>query len=262
MNRTIVSFCVAGFLAGLSSCASTKDVATVDSLDGEWDIIEIDGTAVVPAPGQPFPFIAFDVHNGKVSGNAGCNRIMGSFDTDAKPGAIDLGTLGATRMMCPDMVVERNVLAALSKVKKYRKLDDENLALCSSSRRPVAVLQRKKPVALADLAGRWAIREVNGEALPDSMENRPYLEFDTVGKRVHGNAGCNVVNGAFQTDETQPASISFPQLITTMMACPDMEIERRLLDALDGVRLFDKAGDTVLNLCGADRTVLVVLVKE
>lgn len=262
MNRAFVSFCVAGFLVGLSSCASTKDVVAVDSLDGEWNIIEIDGTAVVPAPDQPFPFIAFDVRNGKVSGNAGCNRITGSFDTGTKPGIIDLGTLGTTRMMCPDMVVERNVLAALSKVKKYRKLGEENLALCTSSRRPVVVLQRKKPLALADLAGRWVIREVNGEALPDSMENRPFLEFDTVEKRVHGNAGCNVVNGGFRTDDTQPTAVAFPQFITTMMACPDMEIERQILDALNGVRFFDKAGDTTLSLCDADRKTLVVLVKE
>ena len=47
---------------------------------------------------------------------------MGSLDVNAKPGQIDLGALGSTRMMCPDMTVEKNVLAALGQVKKYKQL--------------------------------------------------------------------------------------------------------------------------------------------
>ena len=74
--------------------------------------------------------------DGRVYGNSGCNRLMGVLDVAAKPGEIDLGQLGSTRMMCPDMTLERNVLSALSQVKKYRKLDDGTLALCASSKRP------------------------------------------------------------------------------------------------------------------------------
>ena len=48
--------------------------------------------------------------------------MMGSFDVNAKPGTIDLGALASTRMACPDMTVENNVLSALNKVKKYKKL--------------------------------------------------------------------------------------------------------------------------------------------
>ena len=57
----------------------------------------------MPAPNQEFPFIGFDTNTGKVFGNSGCNRMMGSFDVNAKPGTIDLGAMASTRMACPDM---------------------------------------------------------------------------------------------------------------------------------------------------------------
>ena len=52
MKKVFVSLCMASVLLGLSSCASTKNAATISSISGEWNIIEINGTAVVPAPGQ------------------------------------------------------------------------------------------------------------------------------------------------------------------------------------------------------------------
>ena len=82
----------------------------------------------MPAPNQEFPFIGFDTKTGKVYGNSGCNRMMGSFDVNAKPGTIDLGALGSTRMACPDMTVEKNVLSALGQVKKYKVLGENNMA--------------------------------------------------------------------------------------------------------------------------------------
>ena len=69
-------------------------------------------------------------------------------------------------MMCPDMTVEKNVLAALGQVKKYKQLGKENMALCASSNRPVIVLQKKEASAkLADLNGKWMISEAGGETI-------------------------------------------------------------------------------------------------
>ena len=96
MKKVLVSLCMAGALVALSSCRSSKDAATLSSISGEWNIIEINGAAVVPAPNQEFPFIGFDTTTGKVFGNSGCNRMMGSFDVNAKPGTIDLGAMAST----------------------------------------------------------------------------------------------------------------------------------------------------------------------
>lgn len=143
MKKFLVYLCMAGVLMGISSCSSSKNAATLSSINGEWDVVEINGEVVVPAPEQEFPFIAFNTAEGTIYGTTGCNRLTGSFDVKAAPGTIDLSGMGSTRMMCPDMTIEDNLLAAMAVVKKYKVLDDENIALCGDSGKPVIVLQKR-----------------------------------------------------------------------------------------------------------------------
>lgn len=188
---------------------------------------------------------------------------MGSFDVNAKPGQIDLGALGSTRMMCPDMTVEKNALAALGQVKKYKQLGKENMALCGSSNRPLIVLQKKEASSkLSDLNGRWIISEAGGQAIPSGMEKQPAIEFDIAEKRMHGNAGCNIINGSFDVDDANPAAISFPRVISTMMACPDMEVEGRVLKALNSVQSFGKLAGGGMGFYDTDNNLVMVLVKK
>ncbi len=263
MKKVFVSLCMAATLMGLSSCASTKNAATLSSLSGEWNIIEINGSAVVPAPDQEFPFIGFDTKNGKVYGNSGCNRLMGSFDVNSIPGQINLGALGSTRMMCPDMTVESNVLAALGQVKKYKQLGKGNMALCGSSNRPLIVLQKKEASSkLSDLNGEWMISEAGGEAIPSGMEKQPNIVFDVAQKRLHGNAGCNIINGSFEVDDANPVAISFSRVISTMMACPDLEVEGRVMKSLNAARSFGKLANGDMGFYDADNNLVMVLAKK
>ena len=182
----------------------------------------------------------------------------------AKPGTIDLGAMASTRMACPDMTLEQNVLSALGQVKKYKKLGKENIALCGSSNRPIIVLQKKaSTVKLSDLSGKWIISEAGGQSIPEGMEKQPFIEFNLSEKRIHGNAGCNLINGGFVADNENSSAISFPQLISTMMACPDMEIEDAILKAMGNVKGV-KAGqsENEMLLVDADGNVLMVLSKN
>lgn len=262
MKKVLFSLCMASALMGLSSCGSSKGAATVADISGEWDIIEINGTAVVPVPGQDFPFIGFDTQGGKVYGNSGCNRILGSFDIHAKPGTIDLGALGSTRMMCSDMTVEQNVLSALATVKKYKVMKKGQVALCGSSKRPVLVLQRRDvSVNPADLNGKWIIEQAGGEAIPTGLETQPFMEFNMAEKRMHGHAGCNLINGGVVIDTAHPTAISFPQVASTMMACPDSSVETRVLKALGEVKSFGKLAGGHIGLYNAGGELVLVLVK-
>lgn len=263
MKKILFSLCMTAAVAALSSCASTKNAASLSTLGGEWNIIEINGTVVVPAPGQAFPYIGFDTNTGKVYGNSGCNRLMGTFDTQAKPGHLELGQMGSTRMMCPDMTVEKNVLAALAQVKKFKKLNDNQVALCGKSlKRPIVVLQQRVPeVTLNDFAGHWTVIEAMSQAIPEGMENTPFLEFDVQAQRLHGNAGCNIINGGYKADEANAASISFPQVISTMMACPDMKVEQSILEALNSTKSFGKLANGNIGFYDAEGTLVLVLKK-
>lgn len=120
MKKVLLSICMVSAVFAMSSCGSTKEAASLSSLNGEWNIIEVNGSAIVPAENQELPFIGFDTATGKVYGNSGCNRMMGSIDLNSKPGTIDMSRLGSTRMACPDMTTEQNVLNALGQVKSYK----------------------------------------------------------------------------------------------------------------------------------------------
>lgn len=263
MRKVFVSICIVGAALAMFSCRSSKEVASLSSMNGEWNIVEINGTAVAPTQDKQLPFIGFDTSTGKIYGNSGCNRMMGSFDVNAKAGTIDLSKMGSTRMMCPDMTTEQNVLGALAQVKGYKKMGKASMALCNAANRPVLVLEKKGAgVKLSVLKGEWLITEVNGEAIPTGMEKQPFIAFDLKEKRVHGNAGCNVVNGEFKTEEGNALSIAFPAMISTMMACPDMETEGKILTALNEVKSFDVLSGGGIGLYGADGSLLLVLTKK
>ena len=263
MKKILVSLCAICAMLTISSCRSSKEVITLGALNGEWSIVEINGSAVVPGSGQNYPFIGFDASTGKIYGNSGCNRMMGSFDREAKPGELDLSTIAGTRMMCPDMTMEQNVLNALKNVKGYKKSGVDKMALTNSRNRPVMVLEPKKTVDLiSSLEGEWKITEIKGEALPAKLEKEPFIVFDLKAKRIHGNAGCNMINGGIITEDGNPRSLSFPAVAATMMACPDMSIERKVLDALNAVKYFDVSADKVAGLYAEDGSQLLVLKKK
>lgn len=156
MKKVFVSICIAGAALAMSSCRSVEKAISLSSINGEWNIIEVNGSKITPGESKSLPFIAFDTATGRVSGNSGCNRMMGSFDVNAKPGSLELTGMASTRMMCPDMTTENNVLNAFAQVKGYKKAGKDKVYLCNSSNRPVVVLQKKEAdVKLSVLNGEW-----------------------------------------------------------------------------------------------------------
>ena len=97
------------------SCATTKKM-DVSELSGRWEITAVNGKPVASSALESQPFLGFDVTEGKIFGNAGCNRITSGFSSAGGAGHITFDKVASTRMMCPDMTVEQNVLQALDKV--------------------------------------------------------------------------------------------------------------------------------------------------
>ena len=88
------------------------------------------------------------------------------------------------------------------------------------------------------------------------------MEINVSEKRLHGNAGCNIINGGFEVDGNNATAISFPQVISTMMACPDMEVEGRILKALNSVQSFGQLAGGGIGFYDADNNLVLVLVKN
>ncbi|NNG27258.1 MAG: META domain-containing protein, partial [Ignavibacteriaceae bacterium] len=79
----------------------------------------------------------------------------------------------------------------------------------------------------------WALESINGEEFikNNQTNNHPLIEIYLKEERLHGNAGCNTINGKVEVDGNH---ISFLNIISTEMACPG-DIEQIFLAALQSV---------------------------
>lgn len=115
-----------------------------------------------------------------------------------------------------------------------------------------------------ELNGTWDITSVAGEqvVLNDSLSSAaPFIEFNAAEGRFHGNAGCNIMNGSYTFSGD---SLSFSQAATTMMAGPQelMELESKVLNALNTAATVKTVSDDVLQVCDAEENAVMELTKR
>ena len=85
----------------MASCASVKKTASLDAINGEWNIVKINGKDITATPLDSRAFIGFDVAAKRVYGCAGCNRMTGALQADAATGVLTFDDkMAMTRMMC------------------------------------------------------------------------------------------------------------------------------------------------------------------
>lgn len=108
------------------------------------------------------------------------------------------------------------------------------------------------------LEGKWNIVEAKGEKILKG--GLPQMDFDMAAKKLHGNAGCNIFNTTVVLDDQDVSSITINPAATTMMACPNMEIEGIILQAMGDVKAV-KAGqsESEMLLIDGNGDVLLVL---
>ncbi|MBF8963081.1 copper resistance protein NlpE N-terminal domain-containing protein [Pontibacter sp. FD36] len=97
-------------------------------LDGTWHLAELQAKAINPKDfGQNQPTLDISLAEGRVSGSTGCNRITGTLEPIAD--RINFGPIAATRMACPDMEVENQMLKLLNDRELRYKVSEEWLEL-------------------------------------------------------------------------------------------------------------------------------------
>ena len=93
----------------------------------------------------------------------------------------------------------------------------------------------------------WTLVKLNGQQIvPSTTFKSPFLRFEE--QKVHGNAGCNSLNGTTKLGE--PRELHFGPLMTTKMACPGLQTETDFLSALALVDHFSITNNTLQLLKG------------
>lgn len=129
------------------------------------------------------------------------------------------------------------------------------LVLCSCS-------TMKKTATLSDIDGEWTIAKINGQPLQiQDGGQQPFIGFDTNSGRIYGNSGCNRIISSLDR-QAKPGSIRFGHIGSTMMACPDMETESKVLAALSEVRSYKKEGKNAISLRDSSSHTVATLIKR
>lgn len=120
----------------------------------------------------------------------------------------------------------------------------------------------EKTMTLNDIEGEWNIVEAGGETLDTSKsETKPFIGFDLKQGRVYGSSGCNRIMNTIDKN-AKAGTIDLQHMASTMMACPDMETERKVLDALTKAKSYRKAGKNKVELCDANGKKVALLTKK
>lgn len=86
------------------------------------------------------------------------------------------------------------------------------------------------------LNANWVLQRLQGKEVEAAqfVKGLPTLAFQLIQGKVHGNAGCNRLNG---TIEVKGDHITFSRLATTRMACPALSVEQSFLAILSDITL-------------------------
>ena len=101
----------------------------------------------------------------------------------------------------------------------------------------------------------WVLTTFNQQPLNryDFAKGLPVVEFHLTDNRVSGSTGCNRMTGGF---EARGRMITFGQMATTRMACPNMAFEQDFLTALAGKKLTYTVGEGHLLLTDGEDIVM------
>ncbi|SKB35723.1 Uncharacterized lipoprotein NlpE involved in copper resistance [Parapedobacter luteus] len=90
----------------------------------------------------------------------------------------------------------------------------------------------------------WKLIELDGTAVDaGTTQKEPYIRLNQENNRLEANGGCNGLGGTYELAE--PNRIKFSQLIGTMMACENMEVENGLKRVLEMTDSYHLQNDTL-----------------
>ncbi len=134
MKKTYLFLCLlAALCMGCSKNASTTSTAfDLHSLQGEWQIVQLDSVPLLAEADEEAPNILFDIDHHSFACYIGCNRMGGTLSIDGD--TLSLTDIYATRMYCQDkMEQEQRLGEVLEQVSFAERTPDGNVLLTNST---------------------------------------------------------------------------------------------------------------------------------
>lgn len=250
---------VAGSQPSTAKVNQEPQATAVRELVGEWTIIDVRGNQVV-AEGDQVPTMGFAVNRENPGWLDfytfnGCNYINGVVALKGSKVARQ-GDFAATMRMCPDALYEMQISNALEEMQalKVQRINNEAFLYLINAQGETVMTLRKHNLNFFN--GAWKVTEVEDQKIPKATGIKMVIDLEN--QTVHGNAGCNIMNGTVTVNMATENGVEFTNLRTTRMTCPNQAYETLFLQALERAAtvkgndskatLYDTQGKEVITL--------------
>ena len=222
-------------------------------LEGEWNIKTLRKKTVISTE-RPYIYLNFDRY--QVYGNNGCNNINGNFHQQDYN--ISFKDMITTNESCHSSNTGRDIMKALKDVQQFRVTTlygMETLYLMNGKGQEIMTLTRQN---LSFLDGAWVVKELDGENV---MQKNARLVIDTPMKTIHGNTGCNIINGIIHIDTDKDFAIQFEDIHSNGNLGENIDVETALLIALEQTESAKRINDNEMALLNRKGRIIIVLSK-
>ncbi len=222
-------------------------------LYGEWDI---ESLRKKPISTRERAYIYLDFKNHKVYGNNGCNSLNGKFQLSGSN--ITFQDMITTDQSCHNATSERTIMKTLSEVRTYNVTELYGMEYLNLMNNKGVVLMTLKRQNLDMLGGVWLVKEIENELV---LDKNMRLVIDPVMQTLHGQTGCNIINGIITIDTEKDFAIQFEDLSSTEHRCDDMTAETGLLLALERGEYCKRINDNEVALLDGRGTIVLRLTR-
>lgn len=248
--KNIIGIIIAiAVIIGLIHFLSPKDEQQIETPEAVSSSKNLEGTSWKFGENGKLSFM-----DEMYSATAGCNTMSGQFTEEDNAISFEAGL--STLMACPDLENAENKLKeVLAKTTEYTL--SENKLTLSGEGVSLELMPTSSMEQAPIVEKYWKLIELEGQEVTMSENQEQEISFTLKADgSVRGFAGCNTMMGSYILEDGN--RISFTQMATTRMACPDLEINEA--DYLEVFNLADNytVTEDTLNLNVGRRAPLAV----
>ena len=221
-------------------------------LYGEWDIVMMRKKKVYTLE-RAYLYLDFAGGN-KVYGNNGCNTINGRFQQSGND--ITFTDFVSTSESCRNVTSEKTIMHTLAEVRHFTlevQYNAQYLNLMNAKGNVLMVLKRHN---LDAMNGAWLVKEIDSENV---TQYNMRMVIDAEMQTIHGDTGCNIINGVITLDPTKDMAIQFEDLQSTDHDCEAIDYETSLLLALERTESCKRINQYEMALLDNKGNIVIVL---
>ena len=221
-------------------------------LYGEWDIVILRKKQVYTLE-RAYLYLDFAGGN-KVYGCNGCNTINGVFQLNGDN--IRFTDFISTSESCRNVTNEKTIMHTLAEVRSFTLQSQYNAQYLNLMNAKGTVLMVLKRHNLDAMNGAWLVKEIDSENV-SQLNMRMVIDAEM--QTIHGDTGCNIINGVIAFDPSKDMAIQFEDLISTEHQCENIDYETALLLALERTESCKRINQNEMALLDNKGTIVIML---